>query len=115
MQLSANCRSKELKITVSQIFERRIIASLGSCATRIVNPSIKNEEHVNFPFELLPMQQLFFEYRTSGYNHFVQEFLLRITRPVKPIDVIFAMKSIVARHSMLRARFTQGTDGSGAN
>lgn len=112
MRLSAKCLAAGFRITVSQIFNQKTLARLALSMSRPKDVKVSTKEQLNVPFALSPMQQMFFETQPHRYNCFSQSFLLRVTRAVLSTDVIGAVKSTVERHSMLRARFSQATNGS---
>ena len=65
------------------------------------------EELLNTPFDLSPIQQLHFQSRGAahGDEHFNQSFRLRLSCRVEPDSVREALRVVVRRHGMLRARF----------
>lgn len=113
MQLCARCRREGFELSVPQIFEQKTVARLAMSlaeATRPQQLQLDEAEHVACPFELSPVQQLFFASVPRGHNHFNQSFFLRLARPVASADLSSALEALVARHSMLRARFAQDPD-----
>jgi Condensation domain len=68
------------------------------------------------PFELSPIQQLYFNSQPSpiyeGVGRFNQSSSLEIIRHVEAQDIDMALRRIVEQHSMLRARFTKTTSGT---
>jgi non-ribosomal peptide synthase protein (TIGR01720 family) len=67
---------------------------------------------VDTPFELSPIQQLFFEHVPKGHNRFTQQFLLRLNRSVSTSKIQKATDALVKRHSILRARFSRQDNGA---
>ncbi|KAE8146387.1 hypothetical protein BDV25DRAFT_143753 [Aspergillus avenaceus] len=111
MHLSSKSRARGFPISVPQIFQHKTVASLALCATTHV-ASIDWGEQPRVLFGLSPIQQMFFEKEPEGHNHFNQSFFLETTRRVQSGQVLHALVSIVARHSMLRARFSRSHDGN---
>ncbi|OAQ84905.1 HC-toxin synthetase [Purpureocillium lilacinum] len=59
------------------------------------------------PFELSPIQQMFFDAYPEGLDHFNQSFMLELSRPVDGATLYDATRALVNRHPMLRARFAK--------
>ncbi|PYH91743.1 acetyl-CoA synthetase-like protein [Aspergillus ellipticus CBS 707.79] len=91
--------------------EFKTIARLARREIQTDGLTIDDRELLDTPFALSPIQQFFFDVQQDKHGHFNQSFLVRITRRQQPQAVLRAIQSIVARHSMLRARFRQGPDG----
>ncbi|KAK5624973.1 hypothetical protein RRF57_000689 [Xylaria bambusicola] len=64
-------------------------------------------EKANTPFELTPIQRVYFDAAPLGNHHFNQSFFLRITRSIGVEQLDSALHGVVKRHAMLRARFFQ--------
>lgn len=112
MQLSAKCLHAGFRLTVSQIFEQKTLARQALCMTRTEKIEMGIQEQYDVSFSLSPMQQMFFEMQEHNRDAFSQKFLLRVTRPISITTLQTALESIVAHHSMLRARFCRAEDGS---
>lgn len=118
MQIVSACRADNLLISVQDVLQSKTISQLALRATIGGNASIHKEEDFDTPFELSPIQQLYFNKvvpqgmagATRGH-HFHQSFLIRFTQGVGSNQVSQAVQLIVARHSMLRARFHQDHSG----
>ncbi|KAF4342274.1 non-ribosomal peptide synthetase [Fusarium beomiforme] len=106
MQLMAVCRSSNMAVSVRQIMRCKSIVELATCVTG-VEDIIHAEERTNKPFDLSPIQKVYFEYIGTGSTHFNQSMLLGTTRNITYEELSFALKAIVKLHSMLRARFSQ--------
>ncbi|KAK6815196.1 hypothetical protein RU639_008655 [Aspergillus parasiticus] len=112
MQMSARLKASGFSITVAEILKWKTISRLTQLMKSENKPvtPVRADEQIGIPFELSPIQQMFFEHASSGHNHFNQSFFLRVTKKVEMINLTQALEMITARHSMLRARFHQ-TDG----
>ncbi|KAH8805143.1 nonribosomal peptide synthase Pes1 [Xylogone sp. PMI_703] len=111
MQVMGHCLKQNISLTVQDILRSKSIAELAR-RTKLVDHSPKYEEIIDQPFDLTPIQQLYFELPNQGAGHFNQSFFLHITRKIRGQDLHSAIDTIVKRHSMLRARFTKSDDGN---
>jgi non-ribosomal peptide synthase protein (TIGR01720 family) len=122
MQVASQSSGAGMTITVADIFRYKTISQLGLLAKKAVS-AVYTPEVLNSSFALSPIQKLFFQLSPQGHNHFSQDFLLRLTRPVSSAQVAYAVRQMVRNHSILRARFqnhrgewmqTIGTDTAGS-
>ncbi|KAJ5198317.1 non-ribosomal peptide synthetase [Penicillium cinerascens] len=109
MQIVSRCRMHNLQLTVSDILQAGTIRKL---ADRCKTPPLRQEladilgcEDPSVPSELSPIQQDFFDLYPDGLNHYNQSFLLDLGKPVSAPTLRNALRAIVSRHPMLRARF----------
>jgi len=110
MQVMSKCRSQDLGVTVQDIIQSKSISQLAQCVT-LPETMTFDAEALDTPFDLSPMQKLYFECVGDKWSHFNQSVLLRIGRKMQRSDVVTAIEKIVASHSMLRARFRQAETG----
>lgn len=110
MQVIAMCQKHGIGLTVREILRSKSIPQLVLTA-KALESSVSHEEVLEEPFDLTPIQKEFFKLPNQGRGHFNQSTFVRITRPVSPNEVRHAAETIVSRHSMLRARFTQSDTG----
>ena len=104
MLVQSRCKKLGIRLTVQDILRAkslRHLASLSRGTERDVIPPEKIEED----FDLSPIQSLYFERPGFDQGHFNQSFFVRLTRTFEPKVIQHAIKRIVNRHSMLRARF----------
>ncbi|OOF99291.1 hypothetical protein ASPCADRAFT_163413 [Aspergillus carbonarius ITEM 5010] len=115
MQAANNCRMAGWSVTVGDIFRYPTISKLAQRMQEIGRPQhlapTFQEDPTDKPFKLSPIQQMLFDYDPRGNSRFTQHFLLEITQPTSSSKVKEAIQAIVARHSMLRARFRRSKDG----
>ncbi|KAL8703011.1 MAG: hypothetical protein Q9201_003811 [Fulgogasparrea decipioides] len=98
------CKKENIGVTVQDILRAKSISHLASLA-RKTGRSIKQVETVEEDFDLSPIQSLYFELPNRGEGHFNQSFFVRLAQRFQSTAIHQATKSIVNRHSMLRARF----------
>lgn len=71
----------------------------------------ETEDRVNTPFEVSPIQLLYFDSMLNGNPCFNQSFLLHFTEEISVENIELAIQTIVKQHFMLRARFRCEPDG----
>jgi amino acid adenylation domain-containing protein/non-ribosomal peptide synthase protein (TIGR01720 family) len=106
MRVSSQCRSQHLAITVQELIRAKSISALAaSIAIHADTEALPVAQEYNLPFELSPIQRLFFSTVGGEYNHFNQAELFRLARSFELDEIRVALTSLVAIHPMLRARF----------
>ncbi|KIL88497.1 non-ribosomal peptide synthetase [Fusarium avenaceum] len=90
--------------------------SLSQVALRIYEPSKSSrapEIQISGKVALSPIQRLFFETAeaSGAWNHYHQSVLLSLEEPRSPQAVEAAIRGLVERHPMLRARFEKASSG----
>lgn len=110
MQVSSQCRTQGLPVTVQDIIKSKSIAALALTVTassqQQQSVAAPTEEH-NLPFGITPIQKIFFDTVGEKYNHFNQSVVLRLARTVELDDVRTALVSLVTIHPMLRCRYVR--------
>jgi amino acid adenylation domain-containing protein len=99
------CRKSGFALSVQEILRSKSIRDLAT-RTKTISNMTTYEETVNQPFNLSPIQLLHFGVRKEGQGHFNQGVLVRMNEPLDEQNLRNAIESLVSRHSMLRARFT---------
>lgn len=108
MQVMVRARDEGIIFSVQDILQCRTISKLAPRARTNVLSSEKDEEEIfDIPFRLSPIQRTFFALSPHGENHFHQSFRLRFTQPFPDVRIASAIEAVIARHSMLRARFRE--------
>ncbi|KAF4501274.1 non-ribosomal peptide synthetase [Fusarium agapanthi] len=110
MKLMAICRSSNMAVSVSQIMRAKSIINLASTVTN-VKEVMYAEEQLEKPFELSPIQKVYFESIGLGSHHFNQSLTLATTRTITSQELSDALRGIIETHSMMRVRFSQA-DGT---
>ncbi|PYI23428.1 acetyl-CoA synthetase-like protein [Aspergillus violaceofuscus CBS 115571] len=116
MQVVARCRSQGIDLSVQDILQPKSLAGVVARAHAAKPRSaVTREEVYDVPFELSPIQQLYFEAVVPAnerqQHHYNQSVLLRVTHPILSSQLTAAIEKIVNCHAMLRARFHQDVDG----
>lgn len=113
MQVMARCREEGFSLSIRDILRSKSISELALCLGKIEESLITAPEHFDTPFDLSPVQQMYFATATEegSSNHYNQSFFLQMVQRV-PEEVLYvSIEAIISRHSMLRARFDKGQDG----
>ncbi|KAM0548792.1 hypothetical protein ACHAPJ_009789 [Fusarium lateritium] len=110
MQVMSECRKRGLGLTVSHIISCKSISALALQVKDINKPSF-HEEILEKPFELSPIQKLYFSRPSHDQGHYNQSFLLRTSQHISAPDMLRAIEAVIRKHSMLRARFSQDSNG----
>ena len=112
MRVMALGRNQGFNLSLQDILRSKSITQLASLAGPSSLLEVFDDEAVEEPFDLSPVQRLFFQSigGEKGDFQFNQSYFLEIKRKVAVEEVQGAFKAIVGRHSMLRARFTKGED-----
>lgn len=110
MQVMSECRKRNLGLTVSQIIASKSISALA-LQVKDIDRQLFHQEIVEQPFELSPIQKLYFSRPNHAQGHYNQSFLLRTSQRIPEPDLRRAIETVVRRRSMLRARFSQDPSG----
>lgn len=103
MMVQSRCKKNKIGITVQDILRTRSLSHLATVAGT-VGQSVKEAEVIEEDFDLSPIQSLYFEF-PDRKGHFNQSVFVRLAKAFQPGNLHQAIKAIVNRHSMLRARF----------
>lgn len=111
MQLISRCRIDGIRIVIRDVLLGKTIRELSSSAGQ--PDQIFAQEEYETPFNLSPIQQMYFETAakpssepTAAYR-FNQTFYLRLTKHTALEEISHGIEAVVTRHSILRARFHQ--------
>ncbi|KAJ5674924.1 AMP-dependent synthetase/ligase [Penicillium maclennaniae] len=114
MQVVSRCRALEIEVSVQDILQSKSLAGVAARALAARPRAVLREEQYGVPFELSPIQQLYFDEvvrSEAAQNHYYhQSVLLRVTRPISLSELSRAIAHIVTNHAMLRAQFSQQAD-----
>ncbi|GKU05482.1 unnamed protein product, partial [Fusarium langsethiae] len=110
MQVMSECKKRGLGLTVSHIISCKSISTLARHVRDIEKPLLL-QEITEIPFEISPIQKLYFSRSNHDQGHYNQSFLLRMSRHIDESAMRKAIEATIRRHSMLRARFSQDAGG----
>ncbi|XMA14653.1 hypothetical protein WAI453_007444 [Rhynchosporium graminicola] len=113
MQVVTRMRTAGMRVTVKDLLQKKAIAAISSTVEMISNETmvLTPSTHVTTPFELSPVQRLFFALEPHGQNHYNLSFALEVTRTITKASLSTALETILDRHPQLRARFSQNSNG----
>ena len=103
MMVQSRCKKSDIGLTVQDILRARSLCYLATLAGT-VDQSAKEAEVIEEDFDLSPIQSLYFEC-PERKGHFNQSVFVRLTKTFQPGNLHQTAKTIINRHSMLRARF----------
>lgn len=111
MRVVAKCRSLGLVLSVKDVLRSKSLIDLSRCIRASALPKFMTEEKFDTPFELSPVQRMYFDFaldqsHSVEESRFNQSFFLHVRRTLDPSAVHEALERVVARHSMLRVRFS---------
>ncbi|KAH7130267.1 hypothetical protein B0J11DRAFT_429378 [Dendryphion nanum] len=109
MQVSSQCRAQGLAITVQDIIRSKSIAVLASKVSISEGDSnaSANQKEYDQPFDLTPIQKVFFSAVGDTYDHFNQSVVLRLSRSFEQSELEAALTSLVTIHPLLRGRYAK--------
>lgn len=110
IQVVSRALQAGIKLTPAQMFQHQSIAEL---APRVGSVAAQAERHAPVVGEvpMLPIQRWFFEQDFAGRDHWNQTLRVALPSTTDAKHVRQALRALIARHDMLRARFVQ-EDGS---
>lgn len=111
MSVMAQARKQNLRLTLHSILQCESISKLAlSAGSSTLN---SQQEKIGDGFDLSPIQTLYTRSARNfnGESRFNQSLTLRLAHPVEPHTLEHAIRAVIKRHSMLRARFSIGVDG----
>jgi len=112
MQVSSQCRALKIPISVQDIIRSTSIKTLAAAVDLTEEPTPMPEAvEYNLPFDISPIQKVFFETVGDAYNHFNQTELFRLSRCFKFEEIKAALITLVTTHPMLRGRFIRNEAG----
>ena len=120
MAVVSKARKQGLTVRLQDIIQTDSIDDLAKRST-FTEASKKQQQtgrtraNSGASFSLSPIQDLYFQHAVNGHkgtSRFNQSITVRLARKIDTSKVQEALKAIVLRHGMLRARFTKDTDGT---
>lgn len=99
------CKKRGFALSVQELLRSKSIRDLATRA-RTIEHLTTYEEAVDQPFNLSPIQVLHFGVRKEGQGHFNQGIVTRLNKSLGEGALRKAVESLISRHSMLRARYT---------
>ncbi|CAN9463031.1 unnamed protein product [Alternaria alternata] len=112
MQVSSQCRAQGFPISVQDIIRSKSISAMASAVDLSQSSQVAPEaKEYDLPFDISPIQKVFFNAVGDKHNHFNQTELFRLSRNVEVEELRSALTVLVKTHPMLRARFSKNEAG----
>ncbi|CAN9457853.1 unnamed protein product [Alternaria alternata] len=112
MQVSSQCRAQGFPISVQDIIRSKSISAMASTVDLSQSSQVATEaKEYELPFDISPIQKVFFNAVGDKHNHFNQTELFRLSRNVEVEELRSALTVLVKTHPMLRARFFKNEAG----
>lgn len=100
MQVMSQCRKQSISVGVQDILRSRSIVDLVTLVKEVqVSPDDVVEE-TDVPFDLTPIQSLWFQLPNQGHGHFNQSFYLKVKQRTGADRFHAAVETLVGRHCM---------------
>ncbi|KAL4741425.1 hypothetical protein BDV11DRAFT_168207 [Aspergillus similis] len=114
MAVVSKARKRGLSLPLNRILQAKSIEELAaSCGTKRLPTKIVKESGNLFP--LSPIQKLFFRSSSAlpkASRRFNQSITVRLAKKMEPSVLEDAVRAVVQKHAMFRARFSKSSDGS---
>lgn len=98
MQVMGYCRKQGISVGVQDILRSRSIVELATMVKAVQVSADRAMEEIDAPFDLTPIQSLWFQLPNQGHGHFNQSFYLQVKRKVNPTEFRAAVETLVSRH-----------------
>ncbi len=106
IQVVSRALQAGLKLTPAQLFQHQSIAELAPRVGSVVAQPEQNAPVVG-EVPMLPIQHWFFAQHFAGPDHWNQTMRVALPGSIDAAHVRQALRALIARHDMLRARFVQ--------
>ncbi|RFU74820.1 destruxin synthetase, 1 [Trichoderma arundinaceum] len=115
MRVSSLARALRINISSADVMRFKTISKLAADAAvayPLTSYSVQSSKVTGKTFPLSPMQNLYMHHQPSPNLPYDQNFLLRLKTKMSHNVIEAAIKVLVERHSILRARFFQDNEGT---
>jgi amino acid adenylation domain-containing protein/non-ribosomal peptide synthase protein (TIGR01720 family) len=114
IQLVSRLRKLGWQLQIKAVFDAPTVAQLAKLLAQTQDDVVQTHSEQGLltgEFDLLPIQQAFFNKPLQQRDHWNQAFMLQIPGAVNPADIQPALALLAARHDMLRCRFVGDDKG----
>jgi amino acid adenylation domain-containing protein/non-ribosomal peptide synthase protein (TIGR01720 family) len=112
LQLVARARQAGLSLMPRQLYDHPTLAGLSAQVQTSAPVAATPKPEAEQTFGLTPIQHWFFEQTLDEPAHWNMSVCVRIPERLQPAALETAVRAVVTRHPMLRARFARDTAGS---
>ncbi|PHM39368.1 peptide synthase [Xenorhabdus mauleonii] len=111
IQLVSKLRQAGFSLQVKSIFEAPTVAQLSQLLlqTAATEKIVAEQGLLNGEFDLLPIQQDFFNWNLPSPHHWNQAFMIRLPGDINHAAIEQVLISLTERHDILRANFSTAT------
>ena len=106
IRIIARANQAGLALTPKQLFQHRTIAQLASVVSEHRSTVQAEQELLEGPVPLTPIQHWFFEQQLTNLHHWNQAVLLQLREMFDPAMLAQALAHVYRHHDALRLRFT---------
>ncbi|KAH8425870.1 nonribosomal peptide synthase Pes1 [Aspergillus melleus] len=112
MAVVSKARKQGIEVTLHSVLQSKSITELAAMSGAKTT-TIQHKEKSGELFDLSPIQKLYFDSATAfdGNARFNQSMTVRVTQRINLENLEQAIKAIIQRHSMFRARFIKFQGG----
>ncbi|KAL5341859.1 hypothetical protein BJX70DRAFT_395585 [Aspergillus crustosus] len=115
MSVVSKARKRGLNISLNRVLQTKSMDELSTfCDVKPLRATVVTKES-KAAFRLSPIQELFFRLSPDmpkNLGRFNQSITVRLTRKIQSVVIDNALRALVRKHSMFRARFSRSRDGS---
>ncbi|KAL4930202.1 nonribosomal peptide synthase Pes1 [Aspergillus undulatus] len=115
MAVVSKARKRGLNLPLNHILQSKSLDELAALSSEVKPRQTKNEAESNSPFRLSPIQELFFRLSPTmpkSTGRFNQSMTVRLSRSLNSGVLEDAVRAVVRKHPMFRARFSKARDGT---
>ncbi|OCK77489.1 acetyl-CoA synthetase-like protein [Lepidopterella palustris CBS 459.81] len=106
IELRRLAKNAGISFKISDILSAGSVRELLGCSTATTEKhALHLEDEAGGPFPLSPIQRFYFENKSDGTDGFTQSVCVKVKDRVTKETLRSAIRALVSRHSMLRARF----------
>ena len=112
MAVVSKARKQGIEVTLHRVLQSKSVTELAAMSGAKTN-IVQRKEKSGELFGLSPIQRLYFESASAfdGSARFNQSMTVRLSQSIKPDTLRQAVRAIIERHSMFRARFIKSHGG----
>uniref|UniRef100_UPI00111C2AC8 non-ribosomal peptide synthetase n=1 Tax=Xenorhabdus vietnamensis TaxID=351656 RepID=UPI00111C2AC8 len=113
IQLVSRLRHAGFSVQVKSLFEAPTVAQLASLLSRTASQAtvVAEQGRLTGQFDLLPVQQWFFDGDWASPHHWNQAFMVQLPGHITSAELASALVQLASRHDLLRTHFVRTETG----
>ncbi|WP_139838903.1 non-ribosomal peptide synthetase, partial [Xenorhabdus vietnamensis] len=113
IQLVSRLRHAGFSVQVKSLFEAPTVAQLASLLSRMASQAtvVAEQGRLTGQFDLLPVQQWFFDGDWASPHHWNQAFMVQLPGHITSAELASALVQLASRHDLLRTHFVYTETG----